>query len=206
LYNPGVPPFEEAAAQVCALGRACHVRGWVPATSGNFSAVVARKPRSLAITPSGADKGRLESHDILEINGDGRIVRGSARASAEAALHLAIVQVRGAGAVAHTHSLSAALLSKARAPEGYLLLEGFEMLKALAGVTTHEHRERVPIIDNTQDWAAARPAVEGMLEKNPGAHGFLIRGHGLYTWGQDAGETLRHVEALEYLLEAAGRS
>lgn len=206
LYNPRVPTFEEIAAGVCALGRACHGRGWVPATSGNFSAVVSREPRRLAITPSGADKGVLEPQHILEIDGAGRVVRGSARPSAETAIHLAIVRSRQAGAVAHTHSLNAALLSDVYAADGRVTLQGFEMLKALDGVTTHEHTERVPIIDNTQDWEKAAPAVEAMLAENRGAHGFLIRGHGMYTWGRDVNEALRHVEALEYLLEAAGRS
>jgi methylthioribulose-1-phosphate dehydratase len=206
LYNRRVPSFEEIATAVCGLGRACHGQGWVPATSGNFSAVVSREPRRLAITPSGADKGHLEPQHILEIDGAGRVVRGSARPSAETAIHLAIVRARDAGAVAHTHSLNAALLSEAYAADGHVTLQGYEMLKALDGVTTHEHTERVPIIDNTQDWQRAAPAVEAMLAENPDAHGFLIRGHGLYTWGRDANEALRHVEALEYLLEASGRS
>ena len=28
------------------------------------------------------------------------------------------------------------------------------MLKGLSGVTTHAHREWLPVIENTQDWAA----------------------------------------------------
>jgi methylthioribulose-1-phosphate dehydratase len=201
-----VPSFEEIASGVCQLARGCHGRGWVPATSGNFSAVVSREPRRLAITPSGADKGALELRQILEIDGEGRVLRGSERPSAETAIHLAIVRSREAGAVAHTHSMSAVLLSDAFAAEGAVTLEGFEMLKALDGVKTHDHTERVPIIENTQDWEKAAPEVERMLRANPQAHAFLIRGHGMYTWGRDAREALRHVEALEYLLEAVGRS
>jgi methylthioribulose-1-phosphate dehydratase len=206
LYNPRVPSFEEIATGVCQLARSCHGHGWVPATSGNFSAVVSREPRRLAITPSGADKGALEAKQILEIDGAGRVVRGTERPSAETAIHLAIVRAREAGAVAHTHSMNAALLSDAFAAEGAVTLQGFEMLKALHGVTTHEHTERVPIVENNQDWEKAAPDVERMLRAHPAAHAFLIRGHGMYTWGRDAREALRHVEALEYLLEAVGRS
>ena len=198
--------FAGVASQLCALGRACHTRGWVPATSGNFSAVVARDPLRLAITPSGADKGALAPSDILEIDGDGRVLRGSAKPSAETAVHLAVVRATGAGAVAHTHSLWAALLSNAHAGKGALEITGFELLKGLAGVTTHAHRESVPIVENTQDWEPAAPELEAMLAKHPQAHAFLIRGHGLYTWGRDVGEAQRHVEALEFLLEAVGRS
>jgi methylthioribulose-1-phosphate dehydratase len=80
------------------------------------------------------------------------------------------------------------------------------MLKGLAGVTTHEHREWIPILHNTQDWTAAAPAVEALLRDRPEAHAFLIRGHGLYTWGRDLMEARRHLEVLEFLLEVVGRA
>lgn len=197
--------FEAVARGLCDLSRACHARGAALATSGNFSAVTGREPLRLAITPSGADKGRLEPQAILEIDGDGVVQRGEGRPSAETAVHLAVVRARGAGAVAHSHSLWATLLSDAGAAEGLLALQGYEMLKALAGVTTHNHREVLPVIANTQDWRAAGPALVEMLERHPQAHGFLIRRHGLYTWGQDLAEAGRHLEALEFLLEAEGR-
>jgi len=199
----GMGDFEAAAEQVCALARACASRGSVPATSGNFSAVVSREPLRLAITPSGVDKGALSPEAILEIDGMGARVRGEGRPSAEAAIHLTIVRSRNAGAVAHTHSMWAAVLS---ARGEALAIEGLEMLKALEGVASHEHREVLPIVANTQDWANGVHAVDAALAREPSAHGLLIRGHGLYTWGRDTAETRRHVEALEYLLEVTGRS
>src|SRR5712664_1462196 len=72
-------------------------------------------------------------------------------------------------------------------------------------VATHEHREWLPIIENTQDWVAAVPQVEGMLREFPATHGLLIRRHGLYTWGATLSEAKRQVEILEFLLEAMGR-
>lgn len=197
-----MPEFEAVAEQVCALARACAGRGSVPATSGNFSAVVSRHPLRLAITPSGADKGALVPQSILEIDGTGAVVRGQGRPSAEAALHLTLVRSRGAGAVAHTHSLWATLLS---ARGDAVTIEGLEMLKALDGVTSHEHREVLPIVANTQDWTQGAREVEDVLARHPAAHGLLIRGHGLYTWGRDVTEAGRHLEALEYMLEATGR-
>jgi methylthioribulose-1-phosphate dehydratase len=79
------------------------------------------------------------------------------------------------------------------------------MLKALDGVTTHEHCESLPIVANTQDWHGGWRAAQQALARHPAAHGLLIRGHGLYTWGRDVSEARRHIEALEYLLEAHGR-
>ncbi len=197
-------PFAELAAQLADLGRHCYARGWVLGTSGNFSAVVSRDPLRLAITASGVDKGQLTAGQIVEIDGDGQVVAGTGRPSAEASLHLTIAGVRHAGAVLHTHSIWSTILSDTTAEAG-LAIEAYEMLKGLDGVATHEHREWLPILDNTQDWRAAVPQVASLLSEQPGAHGFLIRRHGLYTWGRDLAEAKRQVEILEFLLEVMGR-
>jgi methylthioribulose-1-phosphate dehydratase len=196
--------FADLAAQLAEIGRHCYARGWALGTSGNFSAVVNRDPLRLAITTSGVDKGTLSVGEIVEIDEQGKVVAGSGRPSAEASLHLAIVQAWGAGAVLHTHSIWSTILSDAATEDG-LAIEGYEMLKGLDGVGTHEHREWLPILDNTQDWAAAVPQVEAILTEHPQAHGFLIRRHGLYTWGRDLAEARRHVEILEFLFEVMGR-
>jgi methylthioribulose-1-phosphate dehydratase len=196
--------FAELASQLAEIGRQCYARGWVLGTSGNFSAVVHRDPFRLAITTSGVDKGTLSPGEIVEIDEQGKVVAGSGRPSDEASLHLAIVRARGAGAVLHTHSIWSTILSDAATEDG-LAIEGYEMLKGLDGVGTHEHREWLPILDNTQDWAAAVPQVEAVLSEQPNAHGFLIRRHGLYTWGRDLAEAKRHVEILEFLFEVIGR-
>jgi len=196
--------FESLAEQLAEVGRHCYERGWALGTSGNFSAVVHKEPLTLAITTSGVDKGLLESSDIVEIDEHRRVMRGSGTPSAEATLHLAVVRSRGAGAVLHTHSIWSTILSEAATDSG-LSIEGYEMLKGLSGVRTHEHRERLPIIENRQDWARSAPQLEAMLRENPEAHGFLIRRHGLYTWGKDLAEAKRQVEILEFLFEVMGR-
>lgn len=187
-------------------GRDFYQRGWVLGTSGNLSAVASLQPLLLAITPSGADKGALAPGDFLEIDADGQVTQGEGRSSGETRLHLAVVRLRGAGAVMHTHSVWSTLLSEAFASEGRLCIEGFEMLKGLAGVRTHEHCETLPIIENSQDMNALARNLEQALEKYPDCHGVLLRRHGLYTWGRDLAEARRHVEILEFLLEVTGRT
>jgi methylthioribulose-1-phosphate dehydratase len=196
--------FAQLAADLADVGRQCYARGWALGTSGNFSAVSNRDPLRLAITTSGADKGLLSPSQIVEIDGTGAVVAGSGTPSAETILHLAVVRVRGAGAVLHTHSTWSTIFSEGGS-DGSLTIEGYEMLKGLDGVRTHEHRERLPILDNTQDWARAAPEVETVLRAHPEAHGFLIRRHGLYTWGADLAAAKRHLEILEFLLEVMGR-
>ncbi len=197
--------FQQISAELAALGRLFYQRGWVLGTSGNFSAVVSDGPLRLAITSTGLDKGALVAGDCLEIDGEARVLRGEGKPSAETGLHLAIVRTREAGAVLHTHSLWSTLLSEAYAATGALTIEGFEMLKGLEGVHTHEHRETLPILENSQDIQALAAEVEEKLGVSPHLHGFLLRRHGLYTWGRTLAEAKRHVEILEFLLEAVGR-
>lgn len=185
------------------IGRSFYSRGWVLGTSGNFSAVTSREPLRLAITSSGVDKGSLTESQILEIDEEGKVIAGDGKPSDESLLHLTVVRVRGANAVLHTHSVWSTILSLTQ--DDGLEFEGCEMLKGLAGVRTHEHVEWLPIIDNSQDMAALSRTLGETLGKQPEAHGFLLRGHGLYTWGENLNEAKRHVEIFEFLLEATGR-
>jgi methylthioribulose-1-phosphate dehydratase len=175
-------------------------------TSGNFSAVVARDPIRIAITASSLDKGQLKPEDILEIDSEGAVLTPNAgKPSAETLLHTAIVRSRGAGAVLHTHSVWSTILSDYHMGQGGFFIEGYEMLKGLNGVTTHEHREWVPILENSQDMKALAAETTRLLEEDSKVHGFLIRRHGMYTWGTDLAEAARHVEIFEFLLESVGR-
>ncbi len=199
--------WDDAVEALTTIGRRFYDRGWVMGTSGNLSAVVGRDPLRLAITPSAAHKGRLRPDQFLEIDDHGRLLAATAgRPSAEAALHVEIARARRAGAVLHTHSVWSTILSGRHAHAGGLALEGYEMLKGLDGVGTHAHREWVPILVNDQDMSRLAGVVRATLERHPDAHAILLDRHGLYTWGADIAEAERHVEILEFLFEAAGRS
>ena len=188
------------------LGSEFHRRGWVLGTSGNFSVVVDRNPLRLFITASSMDKGRLLPEQFLEVDQDGRNIQGTtARPSAETLLHIAVVRVTGAEAVLHTHSVWSTVLSDIHAQAGGFFIEGYEMLKGLEGIETHEHREWIPILENTQDMRALASQADALLRRNPAVHGILIRQHGLYTWGKNLDSAARHVEILEFLFESVGR-
>lgn len=94
--------FNTLAQQLVDAGRFIDQRGWVPATSGNFSA---RLPDGqIAITVSGRHKGRLTIEDIMPIDANGRSLDGR-RASAETLLHTAIYRrYPQINAVLHPHS------------------------------------------------------------------------------------------------------
>ena len=199
--------FEEMAAKIAAVARGFHARGWLLGTSGNLSAVVQREPLRLAMSPSGADKGELKPEQFLAIDEGARTVScRNGKPSDESLLHIRIVKERGAGAVLHTHSVWNNILSDLHASAGGVTIEGYEMLKGLQGVKTHEHSEWLPIIENSQDMPALAEVVGKMLNQHKAAHGFLLLRHGLYSWGDTLAQAKRHIEILEFLLETMGRT
>jgi methylthioribulose-1-phosphate dehydratase len=195
----------DVAMDLCAIGRQFYERGWVLGTSGNFSAVLSSEPLRLAITASSVHKGTLAPEQILEIDEHARVLSGTGQPSAETLLHLEIVRARGAGAVLHTHSVWSTILSDVHAAERGLAISGYEMLKGLDGVRTHEHREWIPIVPNDQDMPRLAQEVRRALDGDATSHALLLHRHGLYTWGQTLADAHRHVEILEFLLEAVGR-
>ncbi len=209
------------ARQLCAVIRRLHQRGWCEGSGGNFSCVLQRDPILLLMAPSGVDKGSVAPKQLLVVNDQAIVVQGQGNASAETLLHLEIVRNTAAGAVLHTHSQSATLLSSLEAPAnsnnvevkgeeldgelgcdrdvGYVEHQGLEMLKGLRGIHTHETRVRVPVLNNDQNLRRLSDRSAPHLQDAP--HGLLIAGHGLYAWGSDLSEAMRHTEIHEFLLE-----
>lgn len=194
--------FRQRAAELIEAGRTLYARGMVPATSGNFSARLSSG--ALAITVSGSHKGRLRDTDIMRVNAEGRSLNGR-RPSAETLLHVQVYrhfpEVR---AVLHPHSVNATLLSRLHSQ--HLVLQGYELLKAFPGVDTHACEVVVPNFANDQDIARLAGEVAAYMESNAPVYGYLIAGHGFYTWGESVDDALRHVEAFEFLFECELRT
>lgn len=189
--------FQDAKNNLVDVSRQLHARGWVPATSGNFS--LRLDSGEIAITASGKDKGRLAADDIMRITIDGQAL-DNLKPSAETALHTQLYRRNESiRCVLHTHSVAATLISE-RNPEG-LYFEGLEILKAFAGIDTHAAHLKIPVFSNTQDIAHLAQTVETYMQANSQGVAYLIAGHGLYTWGQDSDECQRHLEALEFLFD-----
>jgi methylthioribulose-1-phosphate dehydratase len=179
--------------------QAIHAQGWATGTGGNFSVVHRRQPLQLLMAPSGVDKGSVQPEDLIVVDGQAKILAGRGKASAETPLHLAIIEATGAGSVLHTHSVFNTLLSVHYRPQGELRLSGWEMLKGLEGIQTHDTTVTIPIWPNTQDMVALSQAVRPLLQQRP--YGLFLAGHGLYTWGDSLFQARRHLEILEFLCE-----
>jgi methylthioribulose-1-phosphate dehydratase len=182
-------------------------RGWCDGTGGNFSCVLQHQPLALLMAPSGVEKGGLKPRDLIVVNDKGEVLEGEGRASAETLLHLAIVAARKAGAVLHTHSQAATLLSRLAEFRGeplpaqgwQLQIKGLEMLKGLQGIHSHKQQISIPVLPNDQDLERLSQLAYRSLAVAP--FGILISGHGLYAWGDDLAMAKRHLEILEFLLE-----
>jgi methylthioribulose-1-phosphate dehydratase len=191
---------------LCRVTGELAAQGWCQGTGGNFSATLSREPLRLLITRSGIHKRRLKPADLMVVGPGGRALDGeTARPSAEAALHAAIVERTGAASVLHVHSVANTLLGEHFSARGGFTLHGYEMLKGLKGIATHEAEVFVPVLGNSQDMPALAGEVGRLLEERPGAHGFLLAGHGLYAWGASLEEARRHVEIFEFLFECVAR-
>ena len=190
---------EHLSLEIIEAGRFLYARGWSPATSSNYSTRLTASQALLTV--SGKHKGQLGPGDVLATDLAGNSLEPGKKPSAETLLHTQLYSWRpDIGAVLHTHSVNATVLSRLT-PGDSIEFEDYELQKAFSGVSTHESRVLVPIFDNDQDIARLAAKVQPWLEAHPDCVGYLIRGHGLYTWGARMSDALRQIEAFEFLFE-----
>ena len=190
---------EHLCLEIIEAGRFLYGRGWSPATSSNYSARLSATEALLTV--SGKHKGQLGLDDVLATDLSGNSLEPGKKPSAETLLHTQLYLWRPEiGAVLHTHSVNATVLSRLT-PGDSIEFEDYELQKAFSGVSTHASKVRVPIFDNDQDIERLAAKVQPWLEVHPDCVGYLIRGHGLYTWGARMSDALRQIEAFEFLFE-----
>ncbi len=189
--------IDTAAQQIIDAGRWIDAQGWCPATGGNFS--VRLGAESALITASGCHKGHLRAEQLLQVDLDGQPQASLLKPSAETLLHTRLYALdANIGAVLHTHSVASTVLSRLEAGD-WLTISGYEMQKSLSGNHTHDASIRIAILDNAQDMQALAAELSQRWQDTALQWGFLVRGHGLYTWGHDMSEARRHLEGLEFL-------
>ena len=185
-------------------------KGWVPATSSNFSTKI--DTHLISISRSGVDKSKFVEDDLIVIDFEGEVLfpKGE-RSSAETLIHTTIYKhFADINCVLHTHSINGTLLSrlisakKECVRDGQLgtYFEGYEVQKAFWGTTDHVGKIILPVFPNSQDMVGFAEMLSVFLQSNTEPlYGFLIVGHGLYTWGRSISEGKRHIEAFEFLME-----
>lgn len=170
--------------------------GFMACTAGNVSVVLEREPLVAAMSPSGVDKGQLKPADFIRIGADAKPLPPDARKpSDEALLHMRIYQATGCQAVCHGHPPHATALSMDGSDA--IICRGIEMQKAFAGTSTHQGECRIPIVENSQDMEELARFV--LAARVPLVSAVVVRGHGVYAWGNSIREAGRHLETVEWL-------
>lgn len=198
----GSAEFHQLAQEMAQTVGFLAARGWTPATSSNFSARLPGYAGHYMMSRSGIHKERFTADDLMVVDRLGTAVEpATERPSAEARLHLALYEDPQVGAVLHTHSVNSTVLSRRYQAQRQLVFSGYEILKGLAGHSSHEVTEVLPVFANSQEMPELGCAVREYRRTHDNLHGFLLGGHGLYCWGADILSAKRHVEVFEFLFE-----
>jgi len=186
---------------ICDLARSFYDLGWVSGTGGG---ICLRDGDRVVVAPSGVQKERMRPEQMFAIALDGSLLSRpddpSLRPSECSALFLKAVNLRGAGAVIHSHSIHAVMATLLFDAE--FAVSHLEMIKGIAG---HAYGDRlvVPIIENTERECDLAEALEEAILAYPRTHAVLVRRHGAYIWGADWVSAKTHAECYDYLFRAA---
>jgi methylthioribulose-1-phosphate dehydratase len=184
-----------------------HSRHWAPATSANYSfRNPAPESNHFTISRSGVDKALFQLSDFMEVDAAGLALEpySHLKPSAETLLHTLLYENPDVHAVLHTHSVANTVYTYRRRQKA-VEMSGFEVLKGISGVQTHETTLFLPVFENAQDMVALRETIRDTMPEYPGVPGFLLAGHGLYAWGRSIAEAKRHIEVFEFILECLER-
>lgn len=177
--------------------------GWATGTGGGISI---RQNGRVYMAPSGVQKERIQEEDVYVLDEQGTILEGPTRPGLKPSecspLFFNAFRLRDAGAVIHSHSLHAMLVTLINR-EAFECTE-IEMMKGLHGHGYYD-RVHVPIIDNTARECDLADRMALAIEQNPRSHAVLVRRHGVYIWGRDWSHAKTQAECYHYLFEAAVR-
>ncbi|MBP1448509.1 MAG: class II aldolase/adducin family protein [Thermoproteus sp.] len=165
--------------EIVEYSRLLYLRGFGSVLSGNISA---RSGDCIIITPTSLPKPLLSPADLVCIDMEGNVVKGSRRPSSEWRLHVAIYRARpDVNAVVHAHAALPTALAEELRPE--LLMESSVYLGGGVAVVP-------PIRPGT--WELAEAVAEA-LSKNNAA---VLKGHGVVAVGSTLAEAVNRVEVL----------
>ena len=169
-------------------------------TWGNVSGID-RNEGIVAIKPSGVQYDSIQSHDIVLVDLEGRVVEGNLRPSSDTPTHLELYKsFKEISGICHTHSKFATIWSQ--------LNMGIPCL----GTTHADHfYGEVPVTDmlttkqlENYEKNIGYTIIEKLKGKNPlWIPGVLVAKHGPFTWGESPMKSVENAAVLEYVAELA---
>jgi methylthioribulose-1-phosphate dehydratase len=180
-----------------------NAQGWSPGTSTNYSFLHPEFSDIVVISKSGIDKSIFSADDFMhvDLSGEPTNLNTENKPSAETLIHTTLYQLfPKTRFIFHTHSKASTLMSFLEAEYGFISFSGYEVLKGLPLVSTHQTSIKIPIFENTQDmvhFSNRLKTYEISLKNNA----FVMEKHGIYVWGETIEEVARFLEIYEYLLD-----
>jgi len=172
-------------------------------TWGNVSGID-REAGVVAIKPSGVPYEALKEEDIvlLDLKTGGALEEGSLRPSSDAPTHLVLYRAfPGVGGITHTHSTFATAWAQAGRDLPCWGTTQADYFRGEVPCTRFLSRE-----ETGRDYEAetGHVIVETFEGRDPiHTPGVLVRGHGPFTWGKDAAESVYNAVVLEKTAEIA---
>lgn len=196
----------EEMKKLASLVRVMNTQGHNPATSGNYSLRSKTTPEIALVSESGIDKSKFTEDNFIPVHYTERKMVDSyalsgRKSSDETDIHLTIYQITKANCVLHSHMLDALLFADLFPGKQFATIKHLELLKGFKGIKTHELEINIPVFDNTQDIRELAETVKPSILSQPFSYGLLLRGHGIYVWGESVEEAKRHLEVFEYIFK-----
>lgn len=203
--NAAAAPLSGSQARelILELCRLFYHKGWASGTGGGISI---RQGGQIFMAPSSVQKERMRPSDIFVLDMKGEVLarpeNPKLKVSECKPLFMHAYTLRNAGAVLHSHSINAMLVTWLY--QDHFRISNHEMQKGISGVGTFDTLE-VPIIPNRPHEQQLSDSIEAAIRENPKTHAVLVRGHGAYIWGKDWIQAKTQAECYDYLFEAAVR-
>ena len=193
--------LDDLKTQVCRANLELVRYGLVTLTWGNVSGL-SPDGRYVVIKPSGTSYERMAPESMSVVDLDGNVVEGELRPSSDTPTHVRLYRAfPGIGGVTHTHSPKATAFAQARMPIPCL------------GTTHADHFfGSIPLtrplteaeVEEAYEANTGEVIVECFKKIDPlEMPGVLVAGHGPFSWGKDAWDSIRNAVALEAVADMA---
>ncbi|XP_032222586.1 probable methylthioribulose-1-phosphate dehydratase [Nematostella vectensis] len=203
-------PNEHPRNLIPALCREFYNLGWFTGTGGAFTI---KYRDEYYFAPSGVQKERIQPEDLFIHDSEDKEIahpppEKKLKRSQCVPLFMFAYSMRGAGAVIHSHSKYAVMVSLLDQEATEFRITHQQMIKGIFNSKSHMYHNFhdllvIPIIENAPDEADLQEPFVEALKNYPETSAVIIRRHGLYVWGKTWQETKAIAESYDYLFDLA---